>query len=212
MRPSLLSLAAAVTGTAGGAGPPPPPPPPPPPLLGDPPTRAPAAPASAADAVFGGTAKHGAPIVIKADTKAQRLKSLTLSWFADCSDGRSYDGGGELTPTEPVEGFSPGRRDLLVSRNAKGAFEGQQLYAGDLGANVAVVQVKVSGKLTAKRVRGTLSAVVKIADEATGAEVTSCQDSGSFAATRKAGTIFGGTTSQDRPIVLRVRGGESVDD
>ena len=33
----------------------------------------------------------------------------------------------------------------------------------------------MSGKLTAKRSSGTLSAIAKIADKATGAEVTSCQ-------------------------------------
>jgi hypothetical protein len=187
MRPSLLSLAAAVSGTAAA-------------LVS-------AAPALGADATYGGTAKHGAPIVIKADAKAQRLKSVTLSWFADCADGRSYDGGGQLTPAVPVEGFAPGRRELVVTRNAKGRFDGQQMYASDLGDYIAVVQVKVSGKLAPKRAGGKLSVVVKISDKAAGAAVTSCQLDGSWVATRSPGTIFAGVTSQDRPIVLRTANG-----
>jgi hypothetical protein len=192
MRPSLLSLAAAVSGTAAALGS--------------------AAPALGADATNGGTPKYGAPIVVKADAKAQRLKSVTLSWFADCSDGRSYDGGGQLTPVVTVEGFATGRRELVVSRNAKGRFDGRQMYASDLGDSISVVQVTVAGKLAAKRARGTLSVIIKISEKATGAAVTSCQLQGSWTATRAPGTIFGGTTSQDRPIVLRTSGGKTVDD
>ncbi|WP_157591996.1 hypothetical protein [Solirubrobacter soli] len=182
MRPSLLSLAAAVSGTAAA-------------LVS-------AAPALGADAIYGGPTRSGAPIVVKADSKAQRLKSVTLYWSAKCGDGSFFDGGGQLTPAVPVEGFAPGRRELAVSRNAKGRFEGQQMYALDGGANIAVIQVKVAGKLAAKRASGTLSAIIKIADKATSAEVTSCQFDTSWVATRKPGTIFAGTTSQDRPIVL----------
>jgi hypothetical protein len=183
MRLSFPSLAAAVTGTAAAL--------------------AVAAPAQGADAIFGGTAMSGAPIVLKADAEAQRLRSLTLSWYADCSDGGFFDGGGELTAAEPIPGFSAGPRELLASRNAKGRFEGEQSYSTESDTKAAVVQVKAAGKLTSKRARGTLSAVVKVSDKATGAEVTSCQTSGSWTATRSPGTIFGGTTSQDQPIVLR---------
>src|SRR5262249_18348698 len=140
---------------------------------------------SGRDAIYGGTAKGGAPIVVKADAKLQSLRSIVLSWQALCGDSRYYDGGGELPPTEPVPGFGPGARELLVSRNAKGRFEGVQLFAADLGANVGAGQVKVSGTLKAKRASGALSAIVKIADKASGAEVTSCQVSGSWIATRK---------------------------
>src|SRR5689334_10054254 len=97
MRPFLLGLAAAVSGTAAA-------------LVS-------AAPALGADAIYGGTARTGAPIVLKSDAKAQRLKSATLYWVAKCSDGTSFDDGGQVTPTVPVEGFAPGRRDLVVSRN-----------------------------------------------------------------------------------------------
>src|SRR4051812_29518782 len=146
MRPSPIGLAAAVGATVAAL--------------------TAVAPAQGADAVFGGTASHAAPIVVTTDAKLQTLKSVVISWFADCADGNYYDGGGRLTPAEAVPGFAPGPRELLVSRNAKGRFEGQQLLALQSDTNTFAIVVKVAGKLTGKRARGTLSAIVKIADRA----------------------------------------------
>jgi hypothetical protein len=185
MRLSLPSLTAAVGATAA--------------------VLAAAAPAEGAGAIFGGTAKGGAPIVVRADAKLQTLQSIVVSWDAPCSDGRYYGGGDDLTPAEAVPGFSPGPRELLVERNAKGKFSGAQVYSSDLGSNVSAVQVQVSGKLTAKRSSGTLSAIAKIADKATGAEVTSCQTGTvKWVAVHDPGVIYGGATSQSEPIVLRL--------
>jgi len=164
-----------------------------------------AAPAQGADAIFGGVTKDGGPIVVKADAKFQELHSIVISWAAPCSDQQFFGGGGELTPADAVAGFSPGPRELLVSRNAKGRFEGSQLYGSDLGTSIAAVSVEVTGKLKAKRASGTLSAIVKISDKTTGAEVTSCQTGNtSWVATHAPGTILGGATSQGEPIVLRL--------
>jgi len=187
MRLSLPSLAAAVGATAAAL--------------------AAAGPAPGADAIYGGAAKGGSPIVVKADAELQTLQSIVLSWAAPCSDGRYYGGGGELTPTEPVAGFQPGPRELLAERNARGKFSGTQFYASDLGTTVAAIQLQVSGKLTAKRSSGALSAVVKIADKATGAAVTSCQTGTlKWKAARTPGIVYGGATSQGEPIVLRLSG------
>ena len=65
--------------------------------------------------------------------------------------------------------------------------------------------MEVTGKLKAGRASGTLSAIVKIVDKATGAAVTSCQTGKqSWLATRKPGIIFGGSTSQGEPLVVRL--------
>jgi hypothetical protein len=164
-----------------------------------------ASPALAADAVFGGVAKNGAPIVVTADPDTQELRSLVLTWDAPCGDGRNFPGAGRLTPVEPVAGFSPGPRELLMSRNAKGRFAGVQLGSSDLGTAVAAIQVQLTGKLKAGRASGTLSAIAKVADKATGNAVTSC-DTGklSWVATRAPGIFYGGATSQGEPIVLRL--------
>ena len=194
MRLSLPSLAAAVGSTAAAL--------------------AAATPAQGADAVFGGTATGGAPIVIRTDAKTQVLKSIAISWDASCADGRYFGAGDELAPVEPVEGFSPGPRELLTSRNAKGRFAGSQLAGRDLGDAVAAIAVQVSGKVSAKGSTGTISAVVKIVDKATGTEITSCDTRKlSWSAARAPGTVYGGVTSQGEPIVLRLAAtGRTVSD
>ncbi|MDA0160233.1 hypothetical protein OM076_08160 [Solirubrobacter ginsenosidimutans] len=185
MRLSLPSLAAAVGSTAAAL--------------------AAATPAQGADAVFGGTATGGAPIVIRTDAKTQVLKSIAISWDASCANGRYFGAGDELTPVEPVDGFSPGPAELLASRNAKGHFAGSQLAARDLGDAVAAIAVQLSGKFNAKRSTGTLSATVKIMDKATSTEITSCDSRKlSWVAARAPGTVYGGVTSQGEPMVLRL--------
>ena len=63
----------------------------------------------------------------------------------------------------------------------------------------------MTGKLTAKRASGTLSAIAKVTEKATGAEVTSCQTGERrWVAARDPGVIYGGATSQGEPIVLRL--------
>jgi hypothetical protein len=159
----------------------------------------------AADAVYGGAAESGDPIVVTADAKAAKLRSIVISWRAACGDGSGFPATGVLTPVTPVPGFSPGPTELLVSRNAKGRFKGTQLGAMSSGTAAASIVVTVEGKLKAARASGTLSAVVKIMDQATGAGITSC-DTGSlrWVATRAPGIVYGGSTSQGEPMVLRL--------
>jgi hypothetical protein len=161
--------------------------------------------AHAADAVFGGSTRSADPIVVKADPDVTELRSIAISWRADCSDGRFYPSAGELTPVEPLASFSPGPSELLVSRNAKGRFAGTQLGSADLGDAVGVISVDVTGKLKPGRASGTLSAIVKVADKVTGAEITSCQTGKlSWDAKRVPGIVYGGVTSQHEPFVIRL--------
>jgi hypothetical protein len=161
--------------------------------------------AQAADAVFGGTTRSADPIVLKADPKTTELRSIAISWRAGCSDGKGFPNAQELLPVAAVAGFSPGPNDLLVSRNAKGRFQGTQLGSIDLGEAVAATVVDVAGKLKPGRATGTISADVTILDKTTGAEITSCQTGKqSFDATRTPGVIYGGRTSQGEPLVVRL--------
>jgi hypothetical protein len=185
MRPSLLRLTAAAGATAA--------------VLAVSPS------AYAADAVYGGTAGSDDPIVVKADAKSTKLRSMVVSWRAACADGDGFPAGGELTATAPVAGFTPGPTDLLVSRNAKGRFKGTQLGLANLGAASAAIVVDIEGALKRTRASGTLRAVVKIVDTATGADITSCQTGTMrWAATRSPGIIYGGKTSQGEPMVVRL--------
>ena len=156
--------------------------------------------AHSADAVYGGSAPGGDPIVVKADPDAKQLRSIAVSWRADCSNGDWYPGGGVLTPAKPVPGFVASPNELLVSRNAKGRFKGTQLT----GATNAAITVDVSGKLMPGRATGTLTATVKVIDPATGNAVTSCQKTQTWTATRVPGSIYGGATSQGQPFVVRM--------
>ena len=47
-------------------------------------------PASARNAVYGGSTSAGAPIVITADKKAKSLRSAVVSWRAACDNGRGF--------------------------------------------------------------------------------------------------------------------------
>ncbi len=185
MRPSLLRLTAAAGATAA--------------VLAVSPS------AQAADAVYGGSAGSGEPIVVKVDPKSFELRSIIVSWRAACADGQGFPAAGELTATEPVAGFTPDPTDLLVSRNAKGRFKGQQAGAVDLGAAAGAVVVDIEGKAKGTRASGTLRAVVKIVDKATGTDITSCQTGTMrWAATRAPGVVYGGITSQGEPVVVRL--------
>jgi hypothetical protein len=164
-----------------------------------------APPARAADAVYGGTTRAGEPIVINADADAKSLTSAVIGWHAKCGDAGYVPGATELTPMLPTPGFTPGYRDLLMSRNGKGRFAGTQLGGGSTAAIRSAMVVDLAGKLTPKKASGTLHAVVKITDLATGNAVATC-DTGTlqWSASRAPGAIFGGRTSQEKPVVVRV--------
>jgi hypothetical protein len=109
-------------------------------------------------------------------------------------------------------GFTPGPEDLLVSRNAKGRFAGSQLGAMNLGAQTAGISIELSGTMRSSRASGRLAATVSIVETATGTEMTSCETGSlKWSASRHAGRIYGGKTSQDEPVVVRLnRNGKRV--
>jgi hypothetical protein len=69
----------------------------------------------------------------------------------------------------------PGSSDLSISRNAKGRFKGTHFTTAQDGTASAAIVVDIAGALKRTRATGTLKAVVKIVDTATGADLTSCQ-------------------------------------
>jgi hypothetical protein len=162
-------------------------------------------PARAAEAVFGGSTRAGEPIVLKTDAKATALSSAVIGWEAKCDDGGFYPGSTELAAAETTPGFSPGFRDLLMSRNGKGRFAGTQLAGGSGDTTASAIVVELAGKLAPKRASGTLNATVKIMDKATGAAVASCTTGKlSWSAAREPGVVYGGRSSEEEPVVVRV--------
>lgn len=163
------------------------------------------APALAKNAVYGGSTSKGAAIVITADKTAKKLKSAVVSWRAECDDGRGFPIGVPLKPVVADPGFTPGFRELETSRNGKGRFAGTQLGGLDMGDHVAALTASYSGKLSAKRASGAIDATITVIEKASRNVVTTCR-TGSlrWSATRSPGRVFGGSTAQDLPIVVRL--------
>ena len=163
------------------------------------------APALARNAVYGGSTSAGAAIVLNADKKAKKLHSAVVAWRARCDDGTGFPVSAELTAVKTEAGFTPGFHDLATKRNAKGRFTGVQLGALSLGDSLAVVKASYAGKLSKTRAGGTLDATITIADRASGATVTTCRTGTvRWSASHSPGRVYGGSTSQDQPIVVRL--------
>ena len=162
-------------------------------------------PASARNAVYGGSTSAGAPIVITADKKAKSLRSAVVSWRAACDNGRGFPIAVPLRAVKAEAGFDPGFSELATSRNGKGRFAGVQLGSSDLGDQVGTLSARYAGKLSAKRASGTLDATITVVDRASGTTVATCRTgSVRWSATRAPGRVYAGSTAQDHPVVVRV--------
>ena len=107
-------------------------------------------PASARNAVYGGSTSAGAPIVINADKKAKSLRSAIVSWRATCDDGQRFPVAIPLTAVKSESGFVPGIRELATSRNGKGRFAGINVGAFDMGELAGLMSANYAGKLSAQ--------------------------------------------------------------
>lgn len=164
--------------------------------------------AHAKRAVFGGSTKARESIVLTADARMKRLKSAVIAWEAACDDGRRFRTATSLTAVAPTPGFDASGRELLMSRNGRGRFAGAQFVGYDLGDLEAAVTVHLAGRFRAAEASGTLSAEVTIYDKASGATAGACKsETVGWEAARGPGRIYGGKTSQDEPVVVRVDAG-----
>jgi hypothetical protein len=161
--------------------------------------------AFAAGSVFGGATGGDEPIVLTGDRAAKKLKSAVIATESKCDDGMYFPFSAKVTPVKPDPGFDAGARDLVVDRNAKGRFSGAVTTAYDLGDSVALVETTLSGKLKAKRASGSISTDVGIVDAGSSTPSVSCHSGRvSWSATRSPGRVYGGTSSQEEPVVVRL--------
>jgi hypothetical protein len=163
--------------------------------------------AQARDRIFGGTTRDQEPIVVQATARGDKLKSAVIAWEARCNDGDFFFDTGRRPVEQSAAGFEqPGPNSLSMSRNARGRFRGQQTAARELGDDqVAVFTTTLTGTLGATSARGTLSAQVQIFRRSDRAVVGSCRTgSVRWAASRRPGVIYGGVTSQQEPVVVRL--------
>ena len=172
-----------------------------------------APPALARGPVFGGATTNSQAIVLRTDAKAKKLTSAVVAWEATCTDGLGWTDSADLTVVAAEPGFAPGLRELAVSRNGRGKFAGTQLFSSSAADMRAAAVMKISGRMTAKRASGTLTAHVTVVD-GSGQQQATC-DTGTvhWSATRAPGRVFGGVTSQAEPVVVRLdRSGRKVSD
>jgi hypothetical protein len=163
------------------------------------------APALAGSAVYGGSTSAGAAIVIKADKKAAKLRSAVVSWKASCDNGKRFPVSVSLKAITAAPGFTPGFEELATSRNGKGRFAGIQAGSFNLGDSSGLLAASYSGKLTKTRATGTLEATITVVENATGTTLATCRTGAvRYAASRSPGRVFGGSTSQDHPVVVRL--------
>jgi hypothetical protein len=158
--------------------------------------------ALAAGSVYGGSTNAPEPIVLVGDRAAKKLQSAVIAVEAECADGRSFPVAIRL---KAVKGDQLDARDLAVTRNAKGRFAGKHEITYDVGDALGVATTTLSGKLKAKRASGKLRLDVSIVDRQTNNETQSCH-SGTvkWSATRSPGRVYGGSSSQEEPVVVRL--------
>jgi hypothetical protein len=109
-----------------------------------------------------------------------------------------------MSPFAPFSPLGAGRPVLGMTRNRNGRFAGKQLDAGTLdGGETVGVIVTVRGKLSRARASGTLAASVVVRDPS-GAQVDACRATTRWRGSRAAGRIYGGSTSQREPLVIRL--------
>ena len=161
--------------------------------------------ASAANGVFGGSTRAGEAIVWNTDRAGKRVRSAVLAWEAACDDGSRYVVFIRVTATKASPGFDPEPRNLVMTRNRRGRFAGSIVGAQSLGAQTAVVSAKVTGRLRRASASGTLTAYTTIVDGTTGSQSMSCETGRvRWTASRAPGRIYGGSTSQGEPFVVRL--------
>ena len=163
--------------------------------------------AHAADRVFGGTTQDGLAIVVQASERGDKLKSVVLSWDARCDDGEFFSDSGRRPVARTMAGFEqPGANELAMTRNARGRFLGRQVAGRQISDDmVALFTTTVTGSLGRTAASGTLKAEVQLIRTSDRAVVGSCRTRTlRWNASRRPGLIYGGLTSQEEPVVVRL--------
>jgi hypothetical protein len=154
--------------------------------------------------VYGGSTSAMQAIVLRTDAKAKKLKSAVIAWSADCKVGSYWADGSDLTALKADPGFEPDPGELAVTRNAGGRFSGVQAYATSGGRSHRTRDSRgrrtdqgqgcerhAARERLARRRQRQRAGRLRHGHRAVGREA-------------RAGRIFGGATSQDAPMVIRL--------
>jgi|1186.fasta_scaffold35843_3 hypothetical protein len=154
--------------------------------------------AAAATRTYGGHTSAGEPIVLR--RSGRKVKTIVLQVHTPCDSGAFFPaattiGGGGKSTAPAITG---GR----LSR--KGDFTATASGTADLGSETATVLLGVEGRLTAKHSSGAVIVDVTVKDNATGQQTDHCQTSESWSQTVPERRTFGGSTSEDTPVVIEL--------
>ena len=155
--------------------------------------------------VYAGPIARKFPMVLKL-TRSGRLSSVVLSARAKCDDGDSYHYAQQAGFADKVPALQIGKLTLKGTHLAKtGKFkvDGIDNEPSNNGDSVAIV-VALKGKVTGSKAVGTLDVKV-IALDPSGTQKYSC-DSGSlgWSLASSKGRIFGGVTSQNTAVEVKL--------
>lgn len=163
-------------------------------------------PGAAATPVWGGEVWQGEPIVLTSDARAKRLSTIVLAVGVRCKNGHQLWFSRELTTEQSPPGFPPNPSSLTVAKNARGTFEVSYVAAGWRWENESGrMTISVNGILRRGRAMGLITTRATIFSEEDGRTLATCSGpSGqTFFAERRPGAIFGGSTTQEEPFLLR---------
>lgn len=163
---------------------------------------APAALAATPRAVYGGGASDGEPIVLTATPDGAKLAAAVVAWSARCGDDHILALSSQLAVAGRGAADTPRPRVLAMQRNAKARFAGVQRFGLQTDNGGIAVTVKLAGKLSRTAASGTLGVAANVADSA-GNPVTTCSANLRWKAQRGP-RVYGGSTTQEEPVVLRV--------
>lgn len=149
---------------------------------------------SAPATVYGGSTSQGAAFVLRATTARRRSLRDAVIWIdAQCADGTDlfYAAPLPLGNTRPRAG-----RRFTVRRTA----------TADYGTLSGAVTARLTGTAGATAARGTLDVTVALRDRASRRPTTTCRTRRlTWRATSAPRRVFGGATSDGRPVVVELR-------
>jgi hypothetical protein len=161
--------------------------------------------AAAVGKSYGGHTRAGAPISLR--VRGGRVTEIGLEARAPCDSKESFPVASVLVRGGKSGG--PGLRGGKLSR--AGRFNATSAGVSDLGTQVAVVRMAVTGKLGAKRSSGTVQVDVSVEDKATGQQVDHCAAAVRWAESVPERRVLSGSTAQASPVVLELsRDGKAV--
>ena len=154
--------------------------------------------AAATARTYGGHTSGGEPIVFR--VRSHRVTTIVLQVHADCDSGEFFPAattlGGGGKSTAPA---------IIGGRLSKaGKFKATAAGSADLGAQTATVLLAVNGKLGPKHSSGGVTIDVSVTDNATGQQTDHCQASETWSQTVPERRTFGGSTTQDTPVVIEL--------